>query len=108
MYTTLIKPLIITFTLLLTTGVLVHDTQIDRAAKTALALPGALASVVAIDNLFRTSEYHVHVERASAPRHYSALHSSVPRIQPRDDDRRHIAKKLYYSGGGSNYIWPSV
>lgn len=109
MLASLIKPLPLLFTIAVTVGVLVHDTQIDRAAKTALALPGALASFVAIDSLFKASEHHVHVERASMPGHLTSIRANLPRLQPREDDRRYIQnKKLYFGGGDTNYIWPSV
>ena len=97
------------FTLTAAFGVLVHDTQLDRATTVALATPVALASFIAADSLIKSSEHHVHVERASAPKHISALRATLPRVQPRDDDRRYLqSKRLYFGTGETNYIWPSV
>lgn len=97
-----IAPLI--FTLTTAFGVLVHDTQIDKAATYAIALPAAFVSFAAIDTISKSSE-HVHVERVSAPSNFAG----VPRIQPRDDERRYFsARKDFSTGGDNGYLWPSV
>jgi hypothetical protein len=98
-------------TLLTTAGILFHDTQIDRATAVALTLPAATAiSYAAVDSSIKSSESHTHVERASAPSHISGVRAMIPRVQPRDDDRRYLqTKKLYFSGGGDSVsLWPSV
>ena len=103
-----IKPLALTFTLATTLGVLVHDTQLDRTAL-AVAIPISFASIAAMDQAMKSGESHVHVERVHGPNTLASLRMSVPRVQPRDDDRRYIqSKKLYFGTTDSGYLWPSV
>lgn len=105
----LINPLPLLFTFVATFGVLVHDTQIDRATTVALALPTAFATFAAIDAVAKTGEQHLHVERVSMPNHLAALRASIPRLQARDDDRRYAqTKKVYFGGSDRSYIWPSI
>lgn len=109
MFATIIKPLPLIFTLATTLGVLVHDTQIDRAASVAIALPVALVSYAAIDSAVKSNDPHLHVERAAIGNHLSTLRATLPRLQPRDDDRRYVqSKKLYFDSGDTSFIWPSV
>ncbi len=90
-------------------GVVFHDTQMDKAAKLALALPATLAVYAGVDSVIKYGDGHVHVERVSAPRHIAGLRSTLPRLQPRDDDRRQFAlKRAYaYGGVGPTSLWPS-
>lgn len=89
-------------------GVLVHEMHIDRATTVAIALPAIMATV-GVDKMI-SSNYHTHVERASVPRTITSFRSSLPNVQPpREDDRKYVQnKKLIYSGGDQNHIWPSV
>lgn len=107
----LINPLVLLFTLTTAFGVLIHDTQVDRTA-VAYVVPVIFAGSAMIDTSVKISEgsAHVHVKRVHGPKGYaSTIRSSLPRLQPRDDDRRHIqSKRLIYSGGNDNYIWPSI
>jgi hypothetical protein len=104
-----INPLPLVFTFAATFGVLVHDTQIDRATTVALALPTAFATFAAVDSAIKSSEHHVHVERVSAPSNLANLRLSIPRMQPRDDDRRYVqSKKIAFGSMDSGYIWPST
>lgn len=106
---TLFNPFIITFTLATTTGVLVHDTQLDRAAMFALATPIAIIGYAGIDNAIKNGDSHTHVERVSAPKHIAAFRTNLPRLQPRDDDRRYLQnKKIYFGGADSTGLWPST
>ncbi len=96
------------FTIAVALGVLFHDTHVDRASTAALALPALLATAGAVDVMTKSGD-HTHIERASMPRHANPIRSALPKIQPRDDDRRYIQnKKIYLNGGDQNYIWPSV
>jgi predicted transporter len=109
MLLSIIKPLPLIFTAVATFGVLVHDTQIDRATTVAIALPTAFATFVAIDSVIKSSEQHVHVERVSMPSNLASLRATLPRIQPRDDDRRYIqTKKLNFGMTDSTQLWPST
>jgi hypothetical protein len=102
----IINSFAIAFTVATTAGVLVHDTQIDRATTVALALPAAVASLAAVDSAIKSGDAHVHVERVSLNH---ALRASVPRLQPRDDDRRYVqTKRMSLNVGDNSVIWPSV
>jgi len=101
-------PLLISLTLATAFGVLIHDTQIDKATTVALAAPIAMASF-AIADLSSKSNDHVHVERASAANHLSALRGTIAKTPPRDDDRKYIqSKKIVFGGGNGSSLWPSV
>lgn len=108
MYPLLINPAPLIFTIATTFGVLIHDTQIDRASTLALSVPAALVGYAAADAASKSGD-HVHVERASVGHRLGALRSSMPRVQPRDDDRRYIqTKKLYFGTGDTISLWPST
>jgi hypothetical protein len=96
------KPLPIALTLLTVLGVLMHDTQLDKATTVAIALPAVLASYGVADAVARSSE-HVHVERVS-------ITAQQPRVQPRNsDDKKYMTqKRLSANLLGSEYSWPSV
>lgn len=96
------------FTIATGLGVMVHDTQMDRATTLAITLPTAFASFAAVDAAIKASEQHVHVEKVSAA-HFSSLGVGLPRVQPRDDDRRHYqVRKLSNTGQDNSSIWPSI
>jgi len=108
MFSIIINPVPLLFTIATTFGVLIHDTQLDRAAKVALAMPVAFATYAAADAAMKSSD-HIHVERVSVASNLASLRSSSPRLQPRDDDYRYgESKKLHYSGGDNGYAWPST
>lgn len=88
-------------------GILVHDTKFDKAVIMSLPVAAVVfgASSHAVD--FGNSA-HTHVERV----HLSNALSSIPRIQPRNDQRRHYLQKHISRGddfsGGNRIFWPSV
>lgn len=92
-------------------GVLVHDMNIDKAARAAVvplsAYAAASASGMALDQFLSKSD-HTHVERASVATHYN---STLPKVHPpRDDDRRYQQQKRQNGLGTDDRtsIWPSV
>ena len=102
MFPLLLNPLPILLTLTTSFGVLLHDTQIDRAATTALALPATIAAFGAADVVLKLNDPHTHIDRFS-------FATNVPRTPARDDDKKYISVKKYVSDGmGSQYHWPSV
>lgn len=109
MFQSLINPLSILLTLTVTSGVLIHDTHMDRATFAALALPIAFAAYGASE-VAKFSDPHTHTERVSVANTLQHLRSNQPKLQARDDkDRQYISVKKYVSGGmGSEYHWPSV
>ena len=89
-------------------GVLAHDTQIDQAAIVAIAVPASLTGYALADMASKSNE-HVHVEKVSVASSINAARVYVPKIQPRDDDRRYVqAKRHAFSGGGNTSLWPST
>jgi hypothetical protein len=109
MFPLLLNPLPILLTITTSFGVLVHDTQIDKATTTALALPATIAAFGAADIALKLNDPHVHTERFSVAHNLESLRSTQPRIQPRDDSKKYISIKKYVSDGmGSQYHWPSV
>jgi len=110
MFPILINPLTLLLSLTASFGVLVHDTNIDRAASIAISMPIGLAVVASVDSSFKFSDQHTHTERVS---YASAIHqigSEQPRTQTRNgDDKKYIFNKKYVSNtDGSEYHWPSV
>lgn len=109
MLQTSINSLIVTFTLATSFGVLVHDTQVDRAASLALALPTALVTYAAVDTAIKYGDAHVHVERVSGPKHLSDVRNSIPRLNPRDDEHPYyLSKKMAFGDNDSIGLWPSI
>lgn len=104
----LISPIALFISLTTSVGILMHDTQIDRATTVALALPTAVMSLAAVDTAIKFGDAHTHVERAGI-KHLSAFRTNVPRLQPRDDDFRFLQnKKSFLDGSDSTSLWPSV
>lgn len=103
MYPLLINPLPLLLTLSTSFGVLLHDTQIDRATTTALTLPAIVASYGAADIALKLNDPHTHAERVH-------INASEPRVRARsNDDKKYIfSKKLRVNSYGSDYSWPSI
>lgn len=77
-------------------GVLTHDTKIDKATVTALALPAAVGSYSL--GVALSSEPHTHIERVSVAKTVRALTTHVPRVQPRNDHKKHLFQKRVTKG----------
>lgn len=107
MFEKIINPAAILIALVTTAGVIIHDTQVDRATTMALTLPSLLASYAVVDLAVKSSDPHTHVERISGPKHHH-LRATVPRVVPRDDDKRHIATKKVGLAHDDLALWPSV
>ena len=94
-------------------SVLLHDTQIDRAATAAISAPVAALGYAAADIKskmgIKAGEAHVHVERVSLSK-ISGLRSTLPRIDPRDGDRntKKQNKVAFLGSNSAETIWPSV
>ena len=104
-----INPSLIAFTISAASGVLVHDTHIDRMATVAIGVP-VIVMHYAVDDILKKSD-HTHVERAAFQKNASTpSRSALPKTQPRDEDRKYIQnKKASLNGGDSHYtLWPSV
>ena len=91
-----------------TLGVLMHDTQIDQAAKIAIVTPANFSDFAVADAASKSHD-HVHVERMSMNSQGHSVRANALKIPPRDDDRRYVqSKKMSLSGGDSVGLWPSV
>jgi len=104
--TLLLKPLSFMLVIATTFGVVMHDTQVDKATNVALN-PVYYASASAADATAKSGD-HVHVERFSVSNQAHTLRSNLPKIQPRDDDRRYIQSKKITHSGNSASLWPST
>lgn len=110
MYPLLINPIPLLLTLSAAFGVLIHDTQVDRAASTIMSTPVAIVSSGESGVSSKMNDLHVHSERVSVPQNVDELKTSQPRTKPRDgDDKKYVVqKKSSLSLYGSEYIWPSI
>jgi hypothetical protein len=98
----LTSPFPIAFIVATAFGVLMHDTQADRAAQLAIVAPSGFSDFAVADAASKQSE-HTHVERVSV-----LNRTSNPNTQPRDDHRKYIQPKKTIASSGSNGLWPSV
>ena len=80
-------------------SVFLHDTQLDKAAVAATALP--TTTIVYEEQgskQLNFSEAHTHVERVSFSQAVKDLGSGSPRIQPRSDDKKHLLQNRVARG----------
>lgn len=105
--TALLKPLSFMFVMATTFGVVMHDTQIDKATNFALN-PVQYTNYSAREATAKSGD-HVHVDRFAVPSKGIPVGSALPKIQPRDDDRRYIqSKRSALSDGDTVRLWPSA
>lgn len=111
MFTSLLNPILAIMSLSTATGVLVHDTRIDKAAVTALAMPAAIVSLDTSSKLAGLSgDLHTHAERASLSQAIHDLKGQMPRTIPRSEDKKHTLPKFVAKGHHAfdNYNLPIV
>lgn len=110
MFPLLINPIPLILTLSTAFGVLVHDTQIDKATATAMTMPITIVAYGAADIALKLNDPHVHSERAPLSEGVRDLKASQPRVQPRNgDDKKYVTqKKSSVTSFGSEYSWPSI
>lgn len=109
MLKTIINTILSSLALATAFGVILHDTQLDRATAVAIAVPVAALGYAAADASIKAGDAHVHVERVSLAK-ISGLRTTLPRLNPREDDR-HARKqnKIAFLGAGSaETVWPSI
>ena len=91
-------------------GAMVHDLHLDQIA-TAAAVTASTAAVAKGADSLKGSD-HTHVERAAFARtmNTAANQGKLPKVQPKDDDRKYIQnRKLALDGGDMTAsLWPSV
>jgi hypothetical protein len=111
MFTPLTKTLAIIFSLNTALGILVHDTRIDKAATTAVALPVVVASYELNNQLGGLmGDSHTHVERSMVARVTNDFTGRTPQINPRFEDKRYSLPKSVSKGHHAfdNYNLPIV
>jgi len=91
-------------------SVLLHDTRIDRAAMAASSLPLPTAYEESNASKLLSSEAHTHVERVSVSQAVKDFSGNTPRIQPRNEDKKHMMQKRVARGHHAfdNYNLPIV
>jgi hypothetical protein len=91
----LLTPLSVFLSLSTATGVLVHDTRVDKAAMTAFSAPSAMASGQADSKLANFSgDAHTHTERHSLSQAVHDLKADNPRLHPRSHaDKKYLSQK---------------
>lgn len=91
----LLTPLSVFLSLSTATGVLVHDTRVDKAAMTALSAPSVMASGQADSKLVNMSgDAHTHTERHSLSQAVRDLKADNPRVHPRANaDKKYLSQK---------------
>lgn len=92
----LLTPLSIFLSLSTATGVLVHDTRVDKATMAALSTPApATASGQADSKLVNISgDAHTHTERHSLSQAVRDLKADNPRLHPRSQaDKKYVSQK---------------
>lgn len=101
-----LQPLSVMVSLLTMTGVTVHDTNVDKAVTTAIYQSYASPTgQVKLGN-----DPHTHSERGSLSQAVRDLKTSNPRIQPRNDEKKHMMQKHAARGHHpfDNYNLPLV
>lgn len=101
-FNNIVQRFAITLALLTSLGILVHDTKFDKAVALFVAVPAAFASLSGIPKL--ASDGHNHIERVSIESGMRGLQNGMPRIQPRDDNKKfglpkHVAKGVHAFDG---------
>ena len=102
----LLNPLSIFVSLLTMTGVAVHDTNVDKAITTAYQK----YSIVTSDVKAPGNDPHTHSERGSLSQAIRDLKATNPRVQPRNEDKKHLLPKHVARGHHAfdNYNLPIV
>lgn len=92
----LLHPLIALASLSTASGVVLHDTRLDKMAITAITAPAASASYEAgnVKTVNLSADAHTHTERNSLSQVVNDLKSPNPRQQPRgSEDKKYLLQK---------------
>jgi hypothetical protein len=103
---------IILLSLSTATGVLLHDTRVDKAAVASLVTPAGVAYDPAAKAPNFNNDLHAHDERSSSiEQSIRDLKTENPRIQPRtNEDKKYLMQKYAVRGHHAfdNYNLPLV
>ena len=95
MFEAIINPIAIIISLCTTTGILLHETKIDKVASMTVLSPVPVVSMTAEESAHKLEgQPHTHVEKASPKRVSKDLTSPQPRIAPRRDEKYRLQKKV--------------
>lgn len=100
----LIQPFIMLMSVSTATGVLMHDTHLDKAAVTAMYQQSSSASTSTVTHheiapKSPVPELHAHAERGSLSQAVRDMKASNPRVQPRNhEDKKHLLQKRVAKG----------
>lgn len=111
MFPALLNPLSVLVSLSTLAGVVIHDTNIDKAAMAAVALPTVVAVYEATNKFMVGSDAHVHPEHHVVNKNGPQDGGKRPTIRPRaHDDRKHVQQKNLESGRHlfDNKLYPVV
>ena len=102
---TLTTPISFLISLAALTGVTLHDTKVDKLATSFAGIP-AITSTTEASAKSISSEPHTHVERVNV----SELRSSLPRLVPKTEHKKHLMQKNVPKGWHSfdGYALPVV
>lgn len=93
-FTAILSPLSILLSLSTASGVLIHDTKIDKATAAAIAPLAVVANYEAADKFKMSGDPHTHSERSSLSQAVRDLKQQNPRLLPRAiEDRKHIVQR---------------
>jgi hypothetical protein len=97
-----VTPLSIFLSLTTATGVVVHDTRIDKATLSVLSTPSMETNYQANTKLVNyATDSHTHVERHTLSTALHELRSDTPKVSPRsNEEKRYTAQK--HLGFGNN------
>ena len=95
MFEAVINPIAIIISLCTTTGVLLHETRIDKVASLTVLSPVPVVSLSAEDASRKLEgQPHTHVDKTSPKNFSKHLTSPQPRISPRRDEKYRLQKKV--------------
>jgi hypothetical protein len=102
--TLLVTPLSIFLSLSTATGVLVHDTRIDKATLSVLSGASAGKNSEASTKLVNhATDSHTHVERHTLSSALHQLRSDNPKVSPRSDEEKFHAAQKHLGFGNNPY-----
>jgi hypothetical protein len=110
MISNIVNSLALLLSLVTAGSVFVHDTRIDKAAMAATSLPLPTAYEESSASRLLSGEAHTHVERVTVSQAVRDFSSGSPRIQPRNDDKKHLMQSRVARGHHAfdNYNLPIV
>lgn len=94
MIETIISPLVIMLTLFTSSGMLLHETKVDKMASLSMFAPLSTTHFAAEETQGKLETTpHTHVERTSLNRASAELSGHIPTTTPRKDDKKYRLQK---------------